>query len=119
MNLIPNPARRYSVGDRTAGLKRDSDGGLTLHLQPRSPGADQEPNWLPTSAENAWFVILRMYRPHAALVEAKWECPASPESPDPPRATPFPSNHPGCATIRIPYSEPLAKSLRPWTERRL
>ena len=76
LNLIPNPADRYSVGDRTPGLQRDPDGGLTIHLQPEPPGADAEPNWLPTSAEHAWFVILRMYRPHPAVVEANWECPA-------------------------------------------
>ena len=40
MNLIPNPPDRYSVGDRTAGLKQDPDGGLTIHLQPGSPGED-------------------------------------------------------------------------------
>ena len=38
MNLIPNPARRYSVGDRTPGLARDPDGGLRIYLQPGSPG---------------------------------------------------------------------------------
>ncbi|RRQ86132.1 hypothetical protein CQW44_14470 [Streptomyces griseofuscus] len=27
MNLIPDPADRYSVGDRSAGLGRDADGG--------------------------------------------------------------------------------------------
>ena len=24
---------------------------------------------------NPWFVILRMYRPHPAVIGAKWECP--------------------------------------------
>ena len=75
MNLIPNPANRYSVGDRTPGLARDPDGGLRIYLQPGSPGDTREPNWLPTSAEHPWFVILRMYRPHPAVIEAKWECP--------------------------------------------
>ena len=75
MNLIPNPAGRYSVGDRTPGLARDPDGGLRIYLQPGSPGKEREPNWLPTSAEHPWFVILRMYRPHPAVIEAKWECP--------------------------------------------
>ena len=75
MNLIPNPARRYSVGDRTAGLSHDPGGGLTIYLQPGSPGPDREPNWLPSSPDSPWFVILRMYRPHPAVVEAKWECP--------------------------------------------
>lgn len=76
LNLIPNTANRYSVGDRSPGLFRDPDGGLTIHLQPESPGPNLEPNWLPTSADKAWFVILRMYRPHANVVETTWECPA-------------------------------------------
>jgi hypothetical protein len=75
MNLIPNPASRYSVGDRTPGLRQDPDGGLTIYLQPSSPGKEREPNWLPTSADHPWFVILRMYLPHPAVIEAKWECP--------------------------------------------
>jgi hypothetical protein len=75
MNLIPNPASRYSVGDRTPGLTQDPDGGLTIYLQPHSPGQEREPNWLPTSAEHPWFVILRMYLPQPAVIEAKWECP--------------------------------------------
>jgi hypothetical protein len=75
MNLIPNPAHRYSVGDRTPGLKQDRDGGLTICLQPGSPGQEREANWLPTSAEHPWFVILRMYLPQPAVIEAKWECP--------------------------------------------
>ena len=62
-NLIPNPARRYSVGDRTPGLARDPDGGLTSTCSPARLGDKREPNWLPTSAEHPWFVILRMYRP--------------------------------------------------------
>jgi hypothetical protein len=76
MNLIINDAHRYSVGDRTAGLNQDRGGGLTIYLQPGSPGSGREPNWLPTSPDQPWFVILRMYRPRPEVVEAKWECPA-------------------------------------------
>jgi hypothetical protein len=75
LNLIPNQAHRYSVGDRTPGLIRDSDGGLTIYLQPDSPGTTREPNWLPTSAKDPWFVILRLYRPHDEVIKASWECP--------------------------------------------
>ena len=64
-----------SAGDRTPGLARDPDGGLTIYLQPGSPGGKRAPNWLPTSAQHPWFVILRMYRPHPTVIEAKWECP--------------------------------------------
>ncbi|HEY2270719.1 MAG TPA: DUF1254 domain-containing protein [Streptosporangiaceae bacterium] len=75
MNLIPNPAGRYSVGDRTPELRRDPDGGLTLHLQPGSPGTTRAPNWLSTSAGHPWFVILRLYRPRPQVVQAAWRCP--------------------------------------------
>ncbi|MGO8961896.1 MAG: DUF1254 domain-containing protein [Streptosporangiaceae bacterium] len=75
MNLIPNPADRYSVGDRTPGLARDRGGALTIFLQPDSPGKTREPNWLPTSPTDPWFAILRLYRPHPEVVNAKWQCP--------------------------------------------
>lgn len=75
LNLIPNPADRYSVGDRSPGLRRDVNGGLTIYLQPEPPGNGKEGNWLPTSAEHAWFVILRLYRPHQTVIEATWRCP--------------------------------------------
>jgi hypothetical protein len=70
-----NPANRYSVGDRTPNLKSDPDGGLTIYLQADSPGPDKESNWLPCSTNGEWFVILRLYRPHAEVVSASWRCP--------------------------------------------
>jgi hypothetical protein len=32
LNLVANPLDHYSIGDRTAGLEKDSDGGLTIYL---------------------------------------------------------------------------------------
>ena len=80
LNLIPNPANRYSIGDRTPVLVYDSRGDLTLHLQPEQPGAvgaaeGSSGNWLPTSADSAWFVILRLYRPQATVLDGTWRCP--------------------------------------------
>ncbi|MFE1862832.1 DUF1254 domain-containing protein [Streptomyces anandii] len=75
MNLIPNPAERYSIGDRSTGLRWDEDGGLTIHLQSDRPGQDEEANWLPTAEDGTWFVVLRMYRPHPEVIDARWECP--------------------------------------------
>ncbi|GGX79765.1 hypothetical protein GCM10010510_26060 [Streptomyces anandii JCM 4720] len=75
MNLIPNPAERYSIGDRSTGLRWDEDGGLTIHLQSDRPGQDEEANWLPTAEDGTWFVVLRMYRPHPEVMDASWECP--------------------------------------------
>ena len=76
LNLIPNPANRYSVGDHDPDLTMDQDGGLTLHLQPESPGSGQEANWLPTSRAHPWFLILRLYRPQSSVIDGTWRCPA-------------------------------------------
>jgi hypothetical protein len=75
MNLVPNPAGRYSIGDRTPGLAREPDGGLTIRLQTESPGSAAEANWLPCPADGTWFVILRLYRPHEDVIAADWKCP--------------------------------------------
>jgi hypothetical protein len=74
MNLVPNSADRYAIGDRTPGLERSSDGGVTIRLQTSAPDTHQA-NWLPCPPEGTWFVILRLYRPHPEVVNATWECP--------------------------------------------
>ncbi|WP_440555729.1 DUF1254 domain-containing protein [Streptomyces sp. SCPE 10] len=74
-NLIPNPIDRYSIGDRTQGLVRDADGGLTLYLRPDSPGPAREPNWLPTPRQGVWYVALRMYLPKPEVIDAQWHSP--------------------------------------------
>ncbi|MBL9088940.1 MAG: DUF1214 domain-containing protein, partial [Planctomycetia bacterium] len=56
-------------------LKRDADGGLTIHVQPKSPGADLESNWLP-SPEGPFWIALRLYWPKAEALERKWLAPA-------------------------------------------
>jgi hypothetical protein len=73
-NLVANPIARYSIGDRTPGVKRDADGGLTIRLQRDSPGIDQESNWLPSPAGEI-TLILRAYIPEKELVEQSWVPP--------------------------------------------
>jgi len=75
LNLVPNPIERYSIGDRTAGLKKDADGGLTIYLQSKPPGGEEDANWLPSPDDGEWFVILRLYRPRPEVIDATWECP--------------------------------------------
>ncbi len=73
-NLIPNRINRYSIGNRTPGIKKNADGGITFYFQEESPGPDKESNWLPTGSE-AWFTVLRMYIPHPEVISAEWKCP--------------------------------------------
>jgi hypothetical protein len=71
--FVDNPIRRYTVGNRTAGLLRDADGGLTLILAPTDPGPGA--NWLPTPPRGPITVIFRAYLPEPALQQGKWRLP--------------------------------------------
>jgi hypothetical protein len=73
-NLVPNPIDRYSIGDRTPGLRADADGGLSIWLQHESPGPERESNWLPTPAGPFYF-IARLYGPKAEALEKRWVLP--------------------------------------------
>lgn len=58
--LYANSISRYSLGDRTRGLRYDPDGGLSLSICHERP-ADAS-NWLP-APEGSFYLILRMYQP--------------------------------------------------------
>jgi hypothetical protein len=78
--LVANPIERYSIGDRTPGLKTADDGSLVIYMQHESPGPDDESNWLPTPA-GAFRPILRMYQPRGEIVDGTYTLPAITKSP--------------------------------------
>ena len=72
--LVPNALDRHRIGDRSRGLVRDADGGLTIHLQHASPGLPREPNWLP-APPGPFYLCLRVYQPRADFLEGRWRPP--------------------------------------------
>ena len=72
--LVKNPIHRYSVGDRTRGLKYGSDGSLNIYIQHESPGPDKESNWLP-APDTVFRLSLRMYQPRLKVLEGKYTVP--------------------------------------------
>jgi hypothetical protein len=74
-NFADNPINRYAIGDRSKGLKLDSDGGLTLYIQKQAPGGDKDDNWLPAAGGN-FHLVLRMYLPKPAALNGSWHPPA-------------------------------------------
>jgi hypothetical protein len=58
--LVDNPIDRYSIGDRTPGMRRDPDGSLTIVIQHEQP-ADTS-NWLPAPA-TPFRPMMRLYQP--------------------------------------------------------
>lgn len=72
--LVANPLQRYCLSSRDP-LVRDADGGVTLYLQADSPGKAREPNWLPSTQQGPFNVILRIYGPEQKVVGGTWKMP--------------------------------------------
>lgn len=73
--LVPNPINRYAIGDRTRGLRLESDGSLRINIQHKEP-EEGTSNWLPTPAKGTFHLFLRTYQPGAALLSGEYQMPA-------------------------------------------
>ncbi|MEI6537020.1 MAG: DUF1254 domain-containing protein [Verrucomicrobiaceae bacterium] len=73
--LHANALNRYLINSpMLPGLVRDADGGLTIHVQTGSPGADRETNWLP-APNGPFYMAMRLYGPQQAAVTGAWKQP--------------------------------------------
>ncbi|MDP3495966.1 MAG: DUF1254 domain-containing protein, partial [Hyphomonadaceae bacterium] len=64
--LVKNPINRFSIGDRTPGLVKNSDGSIDILIQREQPAGPLAANWLP-AADGAMRMSLRAYLPKAEL----------------------------------------------------
>ncbi|MBE0615693.1 MAG: DUF1254 domain-containing protein [Burkholderiales bacterium] len=71
--LVANPIGRHSIGDRTRGIRRDADGGLSMRIQTDDPGPDA--NWLPAPRGEPFYLVLRLYQPRSAHLEGSYRYP--------------------------------------------
>lgn len=72
--FVANPIARYSVGDRTPGLRLEADGSLAIRLQAVDPGPGC--NWLPAPAGERFYVVLRLYQPQHDHLAFRYDYPA-------------------------------------------
>jgi len=73
--LVDNPIDRYSLGDRTAGIRFADDGSLRItiaHEEPAHPLA--RANWLP-APDAAFRLVFRLYMPDEAILTGEWAYP--------------------------------------------
>lgn len=73
-DLIPNESGRYSIGDRTADLKRKTDGSIVVAIQSTKP-TEPNVNWLPVKG-GAYLLNLRMYQPRTEALLGRWTPPS-------------------------------------------
>ncbi|HEY8359898.1 MAG TPA: DUF1214 domain-containing protein, partial [Ramlibacter sp.] len=71
--FVANPIARYSIGDRTPGLRTESDGSLAIRVQAGDPGPGC--NWLPAPAGELFYVVLRLYQPQRDHLELRYAYP--------------------------------------------
>ncbi len=67
---VENVVKRHAIGNRDR-LKLNEDGSLTLYIQPQSPGAEKESNWLPAPS-GAFTLAMRCYSPRPQLTTGEW-----------------------------------------------
>jgi hypothetical protein len=67
-----NPLDRYTIGDRTPGLKRNADGSLDIWIGRVDPGGDKSANWLPAPKSGPFSMYLRTYLPRAELLDGRF-----------------------------------------------
>lgn len=70
-----NALDRYSIGDRTPGLKRGADGSLDIWISRSDPGGERTANWLPAPPTEKFAVMLRAYLPRPELLEGRYLLP--------------------------------------------
>ena len=72
--FFPNALNRFSLGTKNKTLKYAADGSLTLYLGAKSPGEENEANWIPAPAGD-FSLILRLYWPDASVLDGSWRPP--------------------------------------------
>jgi hypothetical protein len=73
--FVDNPANRFAIGDRTAGLQKNGDGSLDILISRTAPTGSAGSNWLPAPA-GQFRLIMRAYLPKPELLNGKWRLPA-------------------------------------------
>ncbi len=73
--LTENALDRFSIGDRTPGLKKNPDGSLDIWIGRNDPGGEKTSNWLPAPAKGPFTISLRAYLAKADLLDGRWRAP--------------------------------------------
>jgi len=72
--LVPNALDRYSIGDRSPGLRPGRDGSVTLRVSHAPPADGDTANWLP-APPGAFRPLMRLYQPRSEILDGSYALP--------------------------------------------
>jgi hypothetical protein len=67
--LVENAINRWSISDRTPGLRYEEDGGLTITLSAAEPSDPS--NWLPVPS-GPFMLGMRVYEGKESVLACQW-----------------------------------------------
>ncbi|HEY5808494.1 MAG TPA: DUF1254 domain-containing protein [Povalibacter sp.] len=73
--FFDNRLDRYSIGDRTPGIRRRADGSFDIWISRNDPGGERTANWLPAPRTEKFSIMLRAYLPRPELLEGRYLLP--------------------------------------------
>lgn len=73
--LTANPLGRYSIGDRTTGLRTNPDGSIDIWISRTDPGGERSANWLPAPASGPFSLTFRAYWPRQEFRDGRYRLP--------------------------------------------
>jgi hypothetical protein len=65
---------RAGRSSQSPGLQTNADGSVDIWFGPKAP-ADNETNWVPTSANGQFEVLFRFYGPEKPVFDKTWKLP--------------------------------------------
>jgi len=74
-SMLETPQRYPRAGSQTypsPAAEADSDGSTTVYFSPTQPAGVKRGNWIQTTPDKGWFIILRLYSPLEPFFDKSW-----------------------------------------------
>ena len=72
--FVDNSLNRYSISDRTQGIKYNADGSLDIFIQRDTPASNNVSNWLPAPVDE-FSLLMRVYIPDESILRGEYQFP--------------------------------------------
>jgi hypothetical protein len=69
--VVDNPLKRYNLNN-ISGLKKNTDGSMSIWLASTLPAGIPKTNWLPTPVGKGFALTMRMYVSKEDVLNGKW-----------------------------------------------